>query len=615
MGFFGSAFPVIILIPLCGAILSFLCRYARKRLAGPIATASAVLAFFTALEMYSAGAVLHWRSDWINIGKLVVPFSFTLDSLSTVMCLIITGVGSLIHIFSIGYMEEDSGIHRFFAYLNLFLAAMLVLVLGDSLPVVFIGWEGVGLCSYLLIGFWFTNSDYAKAGQKAFVMNRIGDLGFLFAIMVLFWATGSVEISGILSSLSSLQTPALTMMLAAAGLLLAATGKSAQIPLFTWLPDAMAGPTPVSALIHAATMVTAGIYLLARMHPILDAAPDIQDLTLIIAVLTALVAGVTALFQFDIKKVLAYSTVSQLGLMFMAVGVGAYQAAMFHVVTHAFFKACLFLSAGSVILGTHHEQDMRRMGGLLRSMPFTGISFAVAALALAGIFPFAGYYSKHQILEAVHSSGLKCCGETVYYLGLGVAVLTGAYSARAFCMTFLGKYRGHAHAHEAPPIMVVPVVVLAVLSVIGGWLLHQTLSSYLAPILGGVEVEKEGLITILAGSAPGIIGILIGAFLLSSVSRPSSESSLKTSLRDFAFSAFCFDRFYNCCVVEPLRRTSNLLSVVFERWIIGGAVSGLAAVTQMSGEFLRISSTGSIPTYVGGIIVGVAVLMLLFTGS
>jgi NADH-quinone oxidoreductase subunit L len=399
---------LVVLIPLLGAAVSYVVGRAMPALSGVIASAAVALSCACSLTLtngLSEGAsVTAGLSQWLSFGGLQLPLELYFDRLSAVMCLIITGIGTLIHVYSIGYMADDESRPRFFSYLNLFVASMLVLVLGKSLPVIFIGWEGVGLCSYLLIGFWFSNREYASAGRKAFIMNRIGDVGFIIAMAVLFVSCGTLDVTQLSQASVLSKLPADLGFVAGLALFFAATGKSAQIPLFTWLPDAMAGPTPVSALIHAATMVTAGVYLMGRMHGVIELDPMVPAIIMWTALATALVAATIALVQNDIKKVLAYSTVSQLGFMFLAVGAGYYSVALFHVVTHAFFKACLFLSAGSVIHGCHHEQDMRRMGGLAAKMPLTCLSYGVATLAIAGIAPLAGYFSKHAILDSIASN-------------------------------------------------------------------------------------------------------------------------------------------------------------------------------------------------------------------
>src|SRR5829696_239499 len=423
-----------------------------------------------------------WR--WLPVGSLQIDMAFQLDQLSAVMLLVVTGVGSLIHLFSVGYMKEDPGYARYFSYLNLFVVFMLVLVLGSSFPVMFIGWEGVGLCSYLLIGFWFSDKVNADAGKKAFIVNRIGDFGFLVAMFLLWQTLGTLDFTEVAAAAPGvLQAGGVTVTLITLFLFLGCTGKSAQIPLYTWLPDAMAGPTPVSALIHAATMVTAGVYLVARTNVLFALAPLSSTVVAGIGALTALFAATIGLRQYDIKKVLAYSTVSQLGYMFLGVGTGAYASGVFHLATHAFFKALLFLGTGSVIHAMHHAyhathahedaQDMRNMGGLKRYMPATYWLMLIATFAIAGIPPFSGFFSKDEILAAAFARGETNRIYLVFYaMGVAAALLTAFYMARLMAMTFLGDNRTgeqeRGHLHEAPWIMTGPLLVLGVLSAIGG---------------------------------------------------------------------------------------------------------------------------------------------------
>ncbi|HUJ26225.1 MAG TPA: NADH-quinone oxidoreductase subunit L, partial [Myxococcales bacterium] len=416
--------------------------------------------------------------NWFSAGTLHVDMAFSFDRLSGAMTLVVTGVGLLIHFYSGGYMEEDPGFARYFAYLNLFIAAMLTLVLGDNLVAMFVGWEGVGLCSYLLIGFWFTDEEKAYAGRKAFVVNRIGDFGFLIGIFVIFNQLGSVTFAQI----NAAEWPLHVASWAAGLLFLGAVGKSAQLPLYVWLPDAMAGPTPVSALIHAATMVTAGVYMVARLSHLYVAAPGIMAVVAIVGVLTALWAALIGTSQNDIKKVLAYSTVSQLGFMFIGVGVGAFFAGTMHLVTHAFFKACLFLCSGAVIHGLHGEQDMTRMGGLRKHMRSTRWTFLIATIAITGILPISGFFSKDEILgQAFHTHAfggelrwwpggphMAQLGIVVYVVGSLAAFLTSFYMWRCYFLTFSGEYRGpeEVHPHESPPVMTTPLWILAILSIV-----------------------------------------------------------------------------------------------------------------------------------------------------
>jgi NADH-quinone oxidoreductase subunit L len=478
---------------------------------------------------------------WLPVDRLQVDMAFQVDQLSVVMLLIVTGVGSLIHLFSVGYMREDPGYARYFSYLNLFIVFMLVLVLGSSFPVMFIGWEGVGLCSYLLIGFWFSEKVNADAGKKAFIMNRIGDFGFLVAMFFIWRTFGSLDFVYVSGHAADMLPPGGAIVTAITlFLFLGCTGKSAQIPLYTWLPDAMAGPTPVSALIHAATMVTAGVYLVARTNVLFALAPVSSTVVAGIGALTALFAATIGLRQYDIKRVLAYSTVSQLGYMFLGVGTGAYAAGIFHLATHAFFKALLFLGSGSVIHAMHHAyhathshddaQDMRNMGGLRHYMPWTFGLMLVATLAIAGIPPFSGFFSKDEILAAAFARGANL---PVFYLfyGMGVlaALLTAFYMARLMAMTFLGENRTgekeRGHLHDAPWIMTGPLVVLGALSLVGGVLNlphlvggHAALEHWLEPVMepalrlhqlvmpeGSTEYMLVG-----AAVAIGVLGLFLG---------------------------------------------------------------------------------------------------------
>ena len=497
------------LFPLVGFLVNGLGRKALSRSLVSFVGVGSVLASFVVsllifLEVKQPGFTPQVITlfDFIKTGKIDIPFAFQVDQLSSLFLLIITGVGTLIHLYSTAYMHEEKepDFARYFAYLNLFIFSMLLLVLGANYVIMFIGWEGVGLCSYLLIGYWFKNDAYNDAAKKAFVMNRIGDLGFLLAVFWMIARFGTTSFSAVFAQAPEASAAVLTGITLL--LFVGATGKSAQIPLFTWLPDAMAGPTPVSALIHAATMVTAGIYMIARSNVLYELAPFTQNIIAVIGLATALFAATIALKQNDIKKVLAYSTVSQLGYMFLGLGVGAYTGAIFHVMTHAFFKALLFLGAGSVIHAMHHEQDIRNMGGLKKFMPVTHITFLLACLAIAGIPPFSGFFSKDEILTAAL---LK---NPVYYVfGVIGALMTAFYMFRLYTLTFQGKFRGtheqEHHLHESPKAMTIPLIVLAILSVAGGWIgipevlmkdghwLHSFLAPVFADSQQGVETGSS----------------------------------------------------------------------------------------------------------------------------
>lgn len=465
----------IILLPLFGFLINGLFgKSLPKMVVGSIATLVVFASFCIAVSLFlnfeaDSQPVIVRAFEWFRVNGMQVNFSFQIDQLSLMMIMIITGIGSLIHLYSIGYMSHDKGFHRFFSYLNLFIFSMLLLVMGSNYLILFIGWEGVGLCSYLLIGFWYTNKEYGAAARKAFIMNRIGDLGMIIGILMIAYQTNAVDFLSVAQNSSKFELDSPVIIFITASLFIGAMGKSAQIPLFTWLPDAMAGPTPVSALIHAATMVTAGIYLVVRSNFLFSLAPTTMDGILFIGLLTALVAAFIGLRQNDIKKVLAYSTVSQLGFMFVALGVGAYTTAMFHLMTHAFFKALLFLGAGSVIHAMSGEQDMRFMGGLKSKIKVTHITFLIGTLAISG-FPFlSGMISKDEILTNVYGKN-----PVLWVILFLVATLTAIYMFRMYYLTFHGEFRGTEeqkhHVHESPSNMTIPLIVLAVLSVVGGFI-------------------------------------------------------------------------------------------------------------------------------------------------
>jgi NADH-quinone oxidoreductase subunit L len=577
-----------------------------------------------------------WR--WLPVGALQIDLGFQVDQLSAVMLLIVTGVGSLIHLFSVGYMKADPGYARYFAYLNLFVVFMLVLVLGSSFPVMFIGWEGVGLCSYLLIGFWFNDKVNADAGKKAFIVNRIGDFGFLVAMFLIWNALGTLSFTGMvarapaeLAAGGSLVT-AITLFL-----FLGCTGKSAQIPLYTWLPDAMAGPTPVSALIHAATMVTAGVYLVVRTNVLFALAPLSSTIVAGIGALTALFAATIGLKQYDIKKVLAYSTVSQLGYMFLGVGTGAYAAGLFHLTTHAFFKALLFLGAGSVIHSMHHAyhsthshadaQDMRNMGGLKPLMPLTFWLMLIATLAIAGIPPLSGFFSKDEILAAAFARGESI---PIYYLfyamGIVAALLTAFYMARLMAMTFLGENRTgereRPHIHEAPWVMTGPLVVLGVLSAVGGALnlpplvggnaaLEHWLEPVTAPAAAFFRLEMPHGTTefFLVGAAVviGIVGLMAGWKL--TLRRPTpvaSEAPAETGLGRVLNRKYYVDEIYDAIIVKPLVWLSRLVlwRGVDQGLVDGAAVNGTARLSRGLGWLGSRLQTGQVGIYVVLFLVG-----------
>ena len=568
--------------------------------------------------------------SWVPVSSLQVDMAFLADPLSITMCLFVTGIGFLIHLFAIGYMHGDPKFSKFFLYLNLFVLSMTLLVLGENLLVTFLGWEGVGTCSYLLISFWHTRESAATAGKKAFVTNRIGDWGFMLAMFLGFWAVGTVSYEGLNLAAESGALATSTSTAIALLLFVGAVGKSAQLPLYIWLPDAMEGPTPVSALIHAATMVTAGVFLMTRMNPMLAAAaPEASNVIAIVGAATALFAASIAVAQTDIKKVLAYSTVSQLGYMFLAVGSGAFVAAIFHMVTHAFFKALMFLGSGSVIHGMHHEQDMRRMGALRKVMPITAATFIVGWLAIAGVPPFAGFWSKDEILLFTLAKG-GTLGPILYVVGLITALLTAFYMTRQVIMVFFGEAEWESHAedhgahgefkpHESPAIMLFPLVVLAGLSIVGGaiqlpafgfipdsW--QHRLEHWLEPVVEAGEAhitdtgayDSKELLALLA-IACALIGIATAiAIYVKKVRTPIEPEILAEGWRyDWAISAF---------MGGPGRKAFEAIAW-FDKTVVDGAVNGAAKLTVMGAGVIRRGQTGNVRNYAG--IVGVGVVLLL----
>jgi len=615
------------LIPFIGFLINGLGRNTlSKNLIGFIGSSVIFISFLISIgiffELGSDVSKSHeiFLFDWISAGALKIPLSFLVDPLSSIMLLIITGIGFLIHVYSIGYMHDDEGFGKFFSYLNLFIFFMLLLVLGSNYIVMFIGWEGVGLCSYLLIGFWFTNSSYATAAKKAFVMNRIGDLGFLIAVFLLFTTFGSVEFSKIFPLAGNMLPGNGTIALIALLLFVGACGKSAQIPLFTWLPDAMAGPTPVSALIHAATMVTAGIYMIARSNVLFDLAPVVQHLIAIIGLATALLGAVIALTQTDIKKVLAYSTVSQLGYMFLGLGVGAYNGSFFHVITHAFFKALLFLCAGSVIHAMHHEQDMRHMGGLRKKLPVTFITMLIGTIAISGLPPFSGFFSKDEILAHVYEHN-----KVMWAIGVFTAFLTAFYMFRMIFLTFFGTYRGTHHAeekiHESPKSMTIPLIVLAVLSAIGGaigipeslggshWLSH-----WLAPVIQhhGEAPDHATEYMLMAISVIGVL-IAIGVAYAKYIKQnhvPVADEGKRSALANLSYHKFYIDEIYDAVIRKPLDGLSVFFYKVFDKKVVDGIVNGLGWGTSEASKGVRLLQSGNVGFYIFMMVVGIISLLL-----
>ena len=610
-------------------------------------------------DLHDPVVVSYW--SWMVTGALEVDAALQLDQLSMIMMLVVTGVGFLIHVFSVGYMHDDPGYARYFSYLNLFVFFMLVLVLGASFPVMFVGWEGVGLCSYLLIGFWFRDREKADAGKKAFIVNRIGDFGFLVAMFLVFTTFGTLAFPQVFSEAPALlEYGGVTVTAITLFLFLGAAGKSAQIPLYVWLPDAMAGPTPVSALIHAATMVTAGVYMVARTSVLFALAPVSSAVVAAVGVLTALLAATIALAQHDIKKVLAYSTISQLGYMFLGVGVGAYAAGIFHLMTHAFFKALLFLGSGAVIHAMHHAlhsthshadpQDMRNMGGLRASMPVTWITMWIATLAIAGVWPLAGFFSKDEIIwyaGLAASGGYPALFTILWVLALATALLTAIYMTRLMVMTFHGANRTGReearHLHEAPRVMTIPLILLAVLSLVGGWVnvpeevaasvlglagalpTSEWLHHWLEPItasaaairyeqlgepghaapFGGGEVLWAGLSTLAA--------LALVLFTARAAARwkvvPAAQAAAPTGFRSLLFNKWYVDEFYDRFVVQPVLAASRFSWRVIDAVLIDGAVNGLGLVTRAGGAFASLFQTGQVNTYALVLTLGVLAIL------
>lgn len=556
--------------------------------------------------------------DFINVGSLKIPFAFQIDQLSSLFLLIITGVGFLIHVYSTAYMHEEKREHfgRYFAYLNLFVFSMLLLVMGANFVIMFIGWEGVGLCSYLLIGYWFKNVDYTKAAKKAFVMNRIGDLGFLLAVFWIIAKAGSVSYNEVLTTATLAKFSTGDIVGITLLLFLGATGKSAQIPLYTWLPDAMAGPTPVSALIHAATMVTAGIYMIARSNILFSAAPLTMNIIAIIGAATAFLAATIALRQNDIKKVLAYSTVSQLGYMFLALGTGAYVAAVFHVMTHAFFKALLFLGSGSVIHAVSGNQDIRTMGGLRKKLPITYTTFLIGCLAIAGIAPLSGFFSKDAILLSAFSTN-----KILYAVGLITAALTAFYMFRLLFITFNGTFRGTEeqkhHIHESPAAMTIPLVILAILSIVGGWIGipelfmqgGERLSEFLSPVVQSKEIHVDHSTEwILVGLTTAIAALAI-LFAYSRYRNYREEQA--SALGKVLENKWYVDELYDTAIVRPLNAFGGVVNKFIERGTIDAMVNGVGRLVNYGGRQLRWLQSGQVGAYVLLMVISMVLLFVL----
>jgi len=558
---------------------------------------------------------VHTLFSWVAVGSLHVDLAFLADPLSLTMCLFVTGIGTLIHLYAVGYMHGDSRFSKFFLYLNLFAFSMLMLVLGSNMLVTFLGWEGVGTCSYFLISFWHEKPSAATAGKKAFVTNRVGDWGFMMAMFFAFWSVGSLDYLHLNESAASLSTTTATAIALFA--FVGACGKSAQLPLYLWLPDAMEGPTPVSALIHAATMVTAGVYLMCRISPVLEVSQSYAPTVIaIVGAITALYAATVAVSQNDIKKVLAYSTVSQLGYMFLAVGSGAYVAAIFHMVTHAFFKALLFLGSGSVIHGMHHEQDMRRMGGLRLLMPITCGTFIVGWLAIAGVPPFAGFWSKDDILLSAFEKS-----PVLWVMGLATALLTAYYMTRQVIMVFFGEGRWHdahdehgahgdLHPHESPWMMVTPLVVLGVLSVVGGAInlpfseSTERLALWLEPVVGLHHTHTAKLPMALIAIAVGLVGIAAGFAVYHFKKVKAVEPAI-------LLDAWRYDRAVSAFMGGPGRKAFEGVAWA-DSHLIDGAVNGTGQLVQGTAGGARKLQSGNVRNYAAAVAVGVVLLLAWF---
>jgi NADH-quinone oxidoreductase subunit L len=616
------------LFPLLGFLVNGLFRKSlSKQLIGIIGSGAMLASFVVSLLVFfdvkNGGGATVQLFNFIHVGSLVIPFEFLVDPLSSLFLLIITGIGFLIHLYSTAYMHEEEPMHfgRYFAYLNLFVFSMLLLVLGGNYVVMFIGWEGVGLCSYLLIGFWFKNNNYNAAAKKAFIMNRIGDLGFLLAVFWLIVKLGTVSYASVFAAVAQLSATDITIITTL--LFVGAMGKSAQIPLFTWLPDAMAGPTPVSALIHAATMVTAGIYMIARSNILYTMAPATQTLVAIVGLSTAIFAATIALKQNDIKKVLAYSTVSQLGYMFLGLGVGAYTGAVFHVMTHAFFKALLFLGAGSVIHAMHHEQDITKMGGLKSKLTITHITFLLGCLAIAGVPPFSGFFSKDEILMAAYNAN-----PIFYYVGMGGALLTAFYMFRLYSLTFLGNFRGTAHQqehlHESPSAMTIPLMVLAFFAVVAGFVGipelfapdAHALEHFLAPVFAGstalahahhVAASTEW---ILMGTATVLILIVIAYAVTKFKKYTSTEPN--TGIAKVLENKWYIDELYDTIIVKPLFWKADFLKNTIEKFVIDGAVNGVGKLVGYGSRQFRLIQSGQVGSYILMMVMAVAFFIIIW---
>jgi len=623
------------LFPLAGAVVLGLmhlstCQGKRisERIYGVLGCIGPALSFFLALKVFFSLKALpaserflsHEPFTWFSVGELHVPMGFLADPLSSLMLLFVTFVGTLIHIYSIGYMAGDKNFGKFFAYLNLFLGSMLILVLGNSPLVMFVGWEGVGLCSYLLISYYSEDRGNVVAGNKAFIVNRIGDLGFVLGMAFLFWGIGADGFDYLsLKANAHNLTPAIGLTVCLL-LFVGATGKSAQIPLYVWLPDAMAGPTPVSALIHAATMVTAGVYMVARFSFLYIEVPVAGTVVAWIGILTALLGAIFAMFQNDIKKILAYSTVSQLGYMFAGVGVAAYSAGIFHVFTHAFFKALLFLGAGSVILALHHQQNIWKMGGLKAKVPITYWTMLIGSLALAGCPPFAGFFSKDEILFSTLATGHT----GIWFIGVLVAGMTAYYTFRMFFVVFHGAPRDREsfdHAHESPRVMTIPLIVLAIGAALAGFLNfpavfggHLQVSHWLAPSLTEHHPDVGGGIAFLAVSG-SVLAFVIGISIAYRKFAAGAEEPVYSGFYKFAANKFYVDELYSALIISPYRFIGNAIRKLIEPYITDAPAQGVPWLYRMIGMAFKFVQVGYVRVYAIYMVVGLSIMSLLISHS
>lgn len=617
---------LIPLFPLLGFLINgFFGKKISKGLSGAIASIAVLASFIVSLLIFFELEHSELKSQtvnlfaWINSDTLKIPFEFLVDPLSSWFLLIITGIGFLIHIYSIGYMHDDEGFARFFTYLNLFIFFMLLLVLGNNYLIMFVGWEGVGLCSYLLIGFWFKNTAYNNAAKKAFVMNRIGDLGFLLGIILIFVTYGSISYGEVFPGVSGAGGTG-TITAIALLLFIGAMGKSAQLPLYTWLPDAMAGPTPVSALIHAATMVTAGIYMIVRSNVFYSISVEASNVVAIVGVATALFAATIGLFQNDIKKVLAYSTVSQLGLMFLGLGVHAYSSSVFHVTTHAFFKALLFLGAGSVIHAMGGEQDMRKMGGLKKALPITFATMLIGTIAISGIPPFSGFFSKDEILAHTYEHS-----PTLWFFGQVASMLTAFYMFRLLYLTFYRSFRGtheqEHHLHESPKSMTIPLIVLAVLSVLGGvlgfpefWGLPNWMHHHLDPVIAhkNPSIMSHSQEWILMGiavvAAAATIYFAYMVYIKNKVLPEANDDNLK-GIKKVIYNKYYVDEIYDAVFRKPI----DIMGVFFHKFmdlqVVDGIVNGVGSAVNGISSVVRKAQTGNIGVYIFSMVLGIILIL------